>query len=82
MISEFFLNIIFKLVTGFLNLLPDINFTVESSAFEYFLGIVQVAAYMLPMGTVMMIIDLIIILTLLRIVIAVIKSIWDLLPLV
>ncbi len=82
MISEFFLNIIFKLVTGFLNLLPDINFTVESSAFEYFLGIVQVAAYMLPMGTVMMIIDLIIIFTLLRIVIAVIKSIWDLLPLV
>ena len=82
MISEFFLNIIFKLVTGFLNLLPDINFTVESSAFEYFLGIVQVAAYLLPMGTVMMIIDLIIIFTLLRIVIAVIKSIWDLLPLV
>ena len=82
MISEFLLNIVFNIVSGFLNLLPDINFSVDSSAFEYFLGIVRVAAYMLPMKTVSAIITLIVGLTVFRIVIAFIKAIWDLLPVV
>lgn len=81
MISQFFLNIIFALVTGFLNLLPEINFDVDSSAFQYFLGIVQVASYMLPMQTILSIVSLIIAFTVFRIVIAAIKAVWDLLPL-
>ena len=82
MIGEFLLNIIFTIVSGFLSLLPPIDFSVESTAFDYFLGIVRVASYMLPMGTVSTILGLIVSLTIVRIVIAFIKTIWDLLPVV
>lgn len=80
MIGEFVLNIVFSIVSGFLSLLPDFEFSVDSSAFDYFLGIVRVASYMLPMGTVSIILGLIVHLTIFRIVISFIKTIWDLLP--
>jgi len=80
MIGEFVLNIVFSIVSGFLSLLPDFEFAVDSSAFDYFLGIVRVASYMLPMGTVSIILGLIVHLTIFRIVISFIKTIWDLLP--
>ena len=82
MIGEFLLNIVFNIVSGFLSLLPSIDFSVDSTVFEYFLGIVRVAGYMLPMGTVSAILSLIVNLTIFRIVIAFIKTIWDLLPVV
>ena len=82
MISEFFLNIIFGLVSGMLEILPDVSWTVETSAFSYFLDIVRVAGYMLPIDTVIAIVAIIIDLTIIRIVIAIPKAIWDLLPLV
>ena len=82
MIGEFLLNIVFNIVSGFLSLLPSIDFSVDSTVFEYFLGIVRVAGYMLPMGTVSVILSLIVNLTIFRIVIAFIKTIWDLLPVV
>ena len=80
MIGEFLLNIIFGIVSGFLSLLPPIDVSVDSSVFEYFLDIVRVASYMLPMGTVSAILSLIVALTIFRIVIAFIKAVWDLLP--
>ena len=82
MISEFFLNIIFGIVSGMLEVLPDITWSVDTSAFSYFIGILQVAGYMLPMGAVGAICALIVAFTIVRIVIAVIKTVWDLLPLV
>ena len=80
MISEFLLNIVFDIASWLLGLLPEINFSVDSSAFEFFLGIVQVAGYMLPMGHISAIIGLIFVLNLLRIIIALIHTLWDLLP--
>lgn len=82
MISEFFLNIIFGLVSGMLDILPDVSWSVDTSAFSYFLDIVRVAGYMLPIDTVIAIVAIIIDLTIVRIVIAIPKAIWDLLPLV
>ncbi len=82
MISEFFLNIVFNLVTWMFELLPDITWSVDSSAFSYFLDIIRVVGYMLPAATVTAICTLIISFTVFRIVIAVIKSVWDLLPFV
>ena len=82
MISEFFLDIIFNLVSGMLSAAPDITFSVETSAFQYFVDILKVACYMLPMNTVSTIIGIIVGISGLRIVIAVIRTIWDLLPLV
>lgn len=82
MISEFFLNIIFNIVSGFFGMLPEFSWSVETSAFSYFLSILQVAGYMFPWGTVVAICSLIVGLSIFRVVIAFIKAIWDLLPFV
>ena len=80
MISEFFLNIMFGFVSGFFDILPDFTWSVETTAFEYFLSILKVAGYVFPWGTVVAITGLIVGLCIFRIVIAFIKAIWDLLP--
>lgn len=82
MISEFFIGIIFTLVSSFFNLMPDVTWSVDTSAFSYFLTILKVAGYIFPWSTVVAIAGLIVGLSIFRIVIAFIKSIWDLLPLV
>lgn len=82
MISEFFLNIVFNLVNGMLLLLPDISWSVESSAFEFLLSFLRCVAYLLPWNTVLTILGLIVALSVFRIIIAIIKAVWDLLPLV
>lgn len=80
MISEFLLNIVFGIVSGFFALLPEVTWSVDSSAFSYFLSILQVAGYVFPWSTVATIASLIVSLSLFRIVIAFIRTIWDLLP--
>lgn len=80
MISEFFLNIAFNIVSGFFGMLPEFSWSVETSAFEYFLTTLKVAGYMFPWSTVVAICGLIFGLSIFRIVIAFIKAIWDLLP--
>ena len=80
MIGEFLLNIVFGLVTGFLNLLPDFTWSVETSAFSYILSILKVAGYIFPWSTVVAIAGLILGLSIFRVVIAFIKVVWDLLP--
>lgn len=82
MISEFFIDIIFNFVSGMLSLLPDVTWGVDSAAFSYFLDIVDVACYLLPMGTVSAILGVIVSLATFRFIISVIKTIWALLPLV
>lgn len=82
MISEFFLNIVFGIVSGFFALLPDFTWSVEISTFGYILSILQVAGYVFPWATVVAIAGLIVGLSIFRVVIAFIKSIWDLLPFV
>ena len=80
MISEFFLNIIFKFLSGLLNLLPDVSWSVDTTAFSYFLDIVRIVGYLVPAQTVYAIITLIVAFTVFRIIISLIKTIWDLLP--
>ena len=80
MIGEFFLNIVFALVSGFFNLMPDFSWSVETSVFGYFMSILRVAGYMFPWATVVAISGLIVGLSIFRVVIAFIKSVWDLLP--
>lgn len=80
MISEFLLNIVFFIVTGFFDMMPEVVWSVDTSAFGYFLDILRVCAYMLPMGHVGAVVALIFALTVFQIVIAFIKTLWDLLP--
>ncbi|MBQ8237035.1 MAG: hypothetical protein IJZ39_02650 [Oscillospiraceae bacterium] len=82
MISEFFLNIVFNIVSSLLDMLPDVTISPDTSVFGYFIGILKVACYLLPMDTVGTICGLIVTFTIVRAVIALIKTIWDLLPLV
>ena len=82
MISEFFLNIIFSIVSGMLNMLPDFTWSVESSAFEYLISFIRMVGYLLPWGTISAIIVLVISIHAIRFVIALVKVIWELLPLV
>ena len=79
MISEFFLNIIFKFLSGMLNLLPDVSWSVDTTAFSYFLDIVRIVGYLVPAQTVYAIITLIVAFTVFRIIISLKKTIWDLL---
>ena len=80
MISEFLLNIVFGISHGALSLLPDISLDVDSSSFEYFLAIVRSACYLLPMGTVRMILSIVVAISIWRIGVAIVKAVWDLLP--
>lgn len=81
MIGEFLLNIVFTIVSGVFDMLPDFSWNVNSTFFEYFLSIVKVVGYMLPMGTVSHIIGIIMDLMLLRIAVAFFRTLWDVLPL-
>ena len=82
MILEFLLNIIFQIVTWLLSGLPEI--TVDFSAVDssLFMGCVRCVLYMLPLGTINTIIGIIIAVTGFRIFISIVKTIWDLLPIV
>ena len=81
MVSEFLINIVFNIVSVFLSGLPDISWSVDTTAFDYFIGIIQVVGYLLPMDTVANIAGLVVALTIFRIGVAGVKTIWDLLPL-
>ena len=82
MIVETMLDLVFKIVEGVLSILPNFSWSVENSFFSSALDLIRVACYLLPMGTVVSIITIINLLLVIRIAIAIIKTIWDLLPLV
>lgn len=82
MVSEFLLDIVFNIVSGMFGLLPDLSWSVDTSAFDYLTSFIACIAYLLPWDTVQAIVALIFTITVIRIVIAGIKVLWDILPLV
>lgn len=82
MIIETMLDIVFRIVEGVLSILPNFSWSVENSFFSSALDLLRVACYLLPMGTVVSIITIINLLLIFRIAISIIKTIWELLPLV
>lgn len=82
MIVEFFLDPLFVLVNGFFSLLPDFSWSSDSAFFQGILGFIKMAGYLLPWDTVSLIFGVVVSLTLLRILVSFVKTIWDLLPLV
>lgn len=82
MISEFFLNIVFNIVSGMFALLPDFSWNVDSSVFSHIMDILKFAGYIFPWSTVVAIAGLIVSISIFRIVVSAIKTLWDLLPLV
>lgn len=80
MIGEFLLNIVFTLAGGVLSVVPDISWNPDTSAFVFLRDILSVVGYLLPMETVILIVDLIIALTLFMAAVSLIRTLWALLP--
>lgn len=82
MISEFFLNIIFQLLEWLLRMLPEISFSADWGTTSTFFGVVRCVLYMLPLNTISAIVGLLLAISGFSVIIAIVKTIWDLLPLV
>lgn len=82
MVTEGILNAVFGILEGFLSLLPDISWNVDGSAFDIFFDVLEMVCYLLPMPTIIAIFFIVVGFTAFRIVISLIKTIWDLLPIV
>ena len=72
---------LFKILNGLLNLLPDVKWNYDSEAITSFLDVIRVCCYMLPMDTVSTIFALICSLLLFRVVVSIVKTLWQLIPL-
>lgn len=82
MISEFFLNIIFQLLEWLLSALPEISISADWGTTSTFFGVVRCVLYMLPLNTISAIVGIILAVSGFRVIIAIVKTIWDLLPIV
>ena len=83
MVSEFILDIVFNIVEWILSPMPEVSLSVDwTSGSSNFLSIVRCVLYMLPVGTITTIIGIIVAISLFRIFISLIKTIWEILPIV
>ena len=82
MIVEFFLNIVFNIVESALSVLPAWDWNVKASFFQGFFDVLRLACYMLPMGSILMMINIVIFIIQFKIIISLLKTIWEILPLV
>ena len=78
MVAEGLLNIVFLCLRGLLALLPDVSWSTGSVS--SFMDYVSMACYLFPMNTIVTIMGLVITLMVFRIVVSIIKTIWDVLP--
>lgn len=75
MITEGLLNIFFGIAGGFFELLPDITWTVDTSAWQYLRDFLDMIGYLLPMKTIGFVCGTILTLTFVRIVISFIRTV-------
>ena len=80
MILEGLLNIIFSLLIELFEVLPNISWSTDDSAMGTFFGFISVIMYLLPMHTIIQLLGLVISLLAFKAIIAIIKTLWDLLP--
>lgn len=82
MISEFFINAGFGIADRFLSLLPDMTWSVDTTAWQYLKDFLDMVCYILPLETVIDIGSLIVTLSVFRICIAIIRAIKGFIPFV
>ena len=80
MITEAILSALFGVADILCGLLPEIEWTLKTSAWEYVRDIMSMIAYMLPMGHIKAAIALIIAVAVFRIFVALGRSIIDSIP--
>lgn len=81
MIIEALLNLLFVPLNSLLSLLPTIELSIPTSTFTSFFNALRVVCYLLPMGTILNIVSLIIVIIVFKIFVSVIKTLWQLIPL-
>lgn len=79
MITQFFLDFLLNLVTPILSLLPTINLSYTGAVQPFQIFIANVL-YFLPAKTILIIFDVVFSLMVIRCVIAFLKTIWSILP--
>lgn len=82
MVSEFFINLVWIIVKPFIDLIPAIELNVETESMRFFLDACSAVSYILPMSDIIIMIGIVVSITLLRVVVSFIKTIWEMLPLV
>lgn len=82
MILEGIFNALFGILQGLLYLLPDVSWDVNNTVFDVFFDVLHLACYLLPITTIIQIFSIIISITMFRIAVSVVKTIWSLLPFV
>lgn len=81
MIVEALLSVVFGVINTLLMPLNIINFVVDNAVFSTILEFINMALYLIPFKQLMPIFAFFVSLMMFRIVVAFIKTIWDLLPL-
>lgn len=80
MITEFFIDCGFGILDGLFSLLPEIEWNVNTTAFDYAGDILDMICYLLPIGTITAIITLILGIAFLRIAISFIRTVVGMIP--
>ena len=82
MITEAIFNVLFGAADKAFGLLPDIVWTVDTSAWDYIYDIMSMVAYLMPFQTVRNIMSMIIAIIVFRIVVALIRAVYGFIPFV
>lgn len=80
MITEGLISVLFTIAHGFLSIIPFPEIDAAGDIMTTFIQWIKVACYLLPMHTIGLMIGVILIIYQIRYSVAIIKTIWDMLP--
>lgn len=82
MLFEKLADVAFNGVSWLLELLPNISWNVNEGAADTFFSLLEIVFYLLPMNTVIVLLNIVITIIAFKIGVSLIKTIWELLPIV
>ena len=80
MVTDVLINGLLLIVKGMLSIIPQFSWSIDHTGFGTFLDVVSSVCYLLPFRNLSLIIGLAVSFTIVRAVISLIKTIWDLFP--
>ena len=80
MITDIFVTLIYDLFMFFLGGYEPLHFNIDTTVFRTFTDFLAFIFYILPINGLLPIVTIVVGITMFRVIISVIKTIWDLLP--
>ena len=80
MVTELLFDFLFDILFSLLEKLPDYNIEIPETAITSALDWIRLAGYLLPMDAILNCFQIILYLALFRIVISLVKTIWEIIP--